>query len=395
MWQIETIAARFGLLGPETTAIASTVPQGHMYGFETTILLPLRAAVAIHTGMPLYPDDVRRALAALPAPRVLVTSPVHLRALTDTDQPLPPVRSVISATAPLGTDLATRVETRLATTVMEIYGCTEAGSVASRRTIADDAWMPFDGLLLEESCDAPGSALVRLAGEPRPIPLNDVVTLEPDRRFRLHGRRDDVVKVAGRRASLAGLTATLLAIDGVRDGVIVMPEATDGGTAVRPCAIVVAPGLSPKTILDALRRSVDAVFVPRRVVMVDALPRDPLGKLPKARIAALLEAASDPVTSITVAVPLDHPTLEGHFPGRPIVPGVILLDAIVRAARASFAIGRLEAVMAAKFMRPVAGGASIALQLRRTAPARIAYEARLDGDLVAAGYLGFAKTDSP
>jgi 3-hydroxymyristoyl/3-hydroxydecanoyl-(acyl carrier protein) dehydratase len=201
--------------------------------------------------------------------------------------------------------------------------------------------------------------------------------------------------VAGRRASLAGLTATLLGIDGVQDGVMVMPEAADGGTAVRPCAIVVAPGLSPKTILDALRRSVDAVFVPRRVVMVDALPRDPLGKLPKAHIAALLEAASDPVTSITVAVPLDHPALEGHFPGRPIVPGVVLLDAIVRAARASFAVGRLEAVTAAKFTRPVAGGASIALQLRRTAPARIAYEARLDGDLVAAGYLGFAKTDSP
>jgi acyl-coenzyme A synthetase/AMP-(fatty) acid ligase len=394
MTQIEAIAERFGLRGPETTTIAATVPHGHMYGFETTILLPLRAAVAIDTGMPLYPDDVRGALAALPAPRLLVTSPVHLRALADSDRKLPPLRQVISATAPLGADLAARVEARLATRVMEIYGCTEAGSVASRRTTADAAWTPFDGLEVEEAPAAPGSAQVRLPGEPRPIPLNDVVTLEPDRRFRLLGRPEDVIKVAGRRASLAGLSAALLGIEGVQDGVMVMPEAADGDPATRPCAIVVAPGLTPKAILDALRRRIDTVFVPRRVVMVEALPRDPLGKLPKARIAALLEATREPVTTVTLALPHDHPSLAGHFPGRPIVPGVVLLDAIVRAARAAFAVGGLDAVPAAKFLRPIAGGAPVSLQLRRAAPGRIAYEARLDGELVAAGYLGFAETES-
>ncbi|MBI3514261.1 MAG: AMP-binding protein, partial [Proteobacteria bacterium] len=153
MRRIEAVAERFKLMGPSTTAIVATVPQGHMYGFETTILLPLRAAVAIDSSTPLYPDDVRQALARLPGPRVLVTSPVHLRALADGGPALPPLDAVISATAPLDADLAGRVEARLATELLEIYGCTEAGTVASRRTVRDHAWTPFDGLWLEPGDD--------------------------------------------------------------------------------------------------------------------------------------------------------------------------------------------------------------------------------------------------
>ncbi|MEJ0070360.1 MAG: AMP-binding protein [Pseudomonadota bacterium] len=393
MWQIEAIARRFDLLGPETVAIAATVPHSHMYGFETTILLPLRAAVAVHAGTPLYPDDVRRVLAGLPAPRLLVTSPVHLRALADSgsDQALPPVRTVISATAPLSTDLATRVETRLATSVLEIYGCTEAGSVASRRTLAEAGWRAFDGLTVAEAPGTTGSAQVDVAGEPHPLPLNDVLTFEPDGTFRLLGRREDMIKVGGKRASLAALTAHLLGIDGVQDGMMVMPDATGSDDAPRPCAIVVAPTLTPRAILDALRRRVDPVFVPRRVVLVEALPRDALGKLPKARLAALLGTASEPVSTVTLQIPPDHPSLVGHFPGQPLVPGVVLLDAIARAARTAFDLGALDGLPRAKFVRPVGGGAPITLALRRTAVGQVAYEARLDGELVAAGDMTFAE----
>src|SRR5205085_260868 len=76
-------------------AIVATVPHGHMFGFEMTILLPLRAAVAVHSGTPLYPGDVRAALESVPAPRLLITSPVHLRALAGAA--LPAIERVVSA----------------------------------------------------------------------------------------------------------------------------------------------------------------------------------------------------------------------------------------------------------------------------------------------------------
>ena len=43
--------------------------------------------------------------------------------------------------------------------------------------------------------------------------------------------------------------------------------------------MVVAPGLDTTTIVAALRRSTDPVFLPRRIVFVDELSRTELGKL--------------------------------------------------------------------------------------------------------------------
>jgi acyl-coenzyme A synthetase/AMP-(fatty) acid ligase len=288
MAQAEAAARRFDLRGNPAISVVATVPHDHMYGFETTVLLPLRANIAVASGMPLYPDDIRAALTAVPEPRLLVTSPVHLRALGAGERALPALRGVISATAPLAAALAERLETQLRTEIREIYGCTEAGSVASRRTVTDQAWEPYDCLRLAYSATPEGEPCVKVhMPGAAPVALNDLIEISPDSRFRLLGRREDLVKVGGKRDSLAGLTSILLEIDGVRDGAFVMPV-SPVADAARPFAIVAAPGLTPKIILAALRQRIDPAFIPRRLIMVDSLPRDALGKLPKARIDELL-----------------------------------------------------------------------------------------------------------
>ncbi len=67
----------------------------------------------------------------------------------------------------------------------------------------------------------------------------------------------------------------------------------------------------------------------------------------------------------TFHIAASHPALPGHFPGRPIVPGVVLLDRIAAAAERGFG-RRLVALPEVKFRRPLAPGATVRLRLERT-----------------------------
>lgn len=53
------------------------------------------------------------------------------------------------------------------------------------------------------------------------------------------------------------------------------------------------------------------------------------------------------------AVPADHPCLAGHFPGRPIVPGVLLLDAALGAIAAGLGLAAPLRLLRVKFLSPV------------------------------------------
>jgi acyl-coenzyme A synthetase/AMP-(fatty) acid ligase len=279
----DAAAERFGLRHRDgaPSSLVATVPPQHMYGFETTMMLPLRAAVAVHAGESFFPSDVLAALEAVPARRVLITTPLHLRALLAEGRTPPALDAVISATAPLSREIAEAVEHDWAAPMLEIYGATEAGSMASRRTVHDALWTPYRGLAIR-----PGVATIPGIGD---VPLADVVEPEADGRFRLLGRLADLVKLGGKRASLAELNRALAAVEGVVDAVFVAPEDIETNPAARLSALVVAPGRSAEQILAALRGRIDPVFLPRRVAMLSALPRDALGKLPR---EALAEAAA-------------------------------------------------------------------------------------------------------
>ncbi len=79
---------------------------------------------------------------------------------------------------------------------------------------------------------------------------------------------------------------------GVTDGAFFMPddESGAGDRVTRLMAFVVAPGLTPAALLTALRERIDAIFLPRPLVFVDALPRNSNGKLPRDRLVALADA---------------------------------------------------------------------------------------------------------
>ena len=273
---------RFAAAGRPT--IVATVPPQHMYGLETTILLPLATGLPIHAGQPFFPDDICAALAAVPAPRVLVTTPVHLRVCARAAIRWPALDRVISATAPLPRRLAAACERAFATAVMEIYGLTEAGSVASRRTVTDDLWTTYDGIVVEDG-------LVSAAHLPQPVRPADMLAAHGPTRFALAGREGDLVNIAGKRTSLGYLTQVLLEIAGVEDGTFVRPPDEDADRPQRLLAVVVAPQACREDILAELSRRIDPVFLPRPLLLVDALPRNAAGKLPQAALVRLVAGA--------------------------------------------------------------------------------------------------------
>jgi acyl-coenzyme A synthetase/AMP-(fatty) acid ligase len=267
-------------------SLVATVPAQHMYGFESSVLLALHGGAVLDAGRPFFPADVAAALARVPAPRVLVTTPFHLKTVLDAEVAMPPLALVLCATAPLSPQLAARAEERLHAPLVEIYGCTEAGQVAMRRTTAGAEWRTFDGLRLAGDGDA-----VTVSGGhvPQPTVLADVLEITGAETFRLLGRSNDLINVAGKRSSLSHLDFQLNSIDGVVDAAFWMPPEShaDALGIVRLVAFVVAPGLAREQIIAGLRGRVDAAFLPRRIVHVEALPREATGKLTAARLAAL------------------------------------------------------------------------------------------------------------
>jgi acyl-coenzyme A synthetase/AMP-(fatty) acid ligase len=270
-------------------SVVATVPPQHMYGFESSVLLPLLAGGALHPARPLFPRDVQAALEAVPAPRVLVTTPVHIRACVEAGIALPPLELVLSAAAPLVPALATKAERRFATRVMEIYGFTEAGQVASRRTTASPTWRVLPGVHLVAAGD--GWAV---EGGPVPgrVPVSDVIRPVGAGAFVLEGRASDLVDVAGKRGSLAELNRALNGIPGVEDGAFHLP-ARANGAVTRLMAFVVAPHQSKREILARLRAAIDPAFLPRPLVKVDRLPRAATGKLPLEALQALEARSRD------------------------------------------------------------------------------------------------------
>ncbi len=286
-------AVRFELTARHRNTVVGTVPPQHMYGFETTILLPLHANVASWHGPAFYPHDIRRALRQVDAPRILVTTPLHLRNLLAAGTECPPSLKIISATAPLPVAVAAAAEARWGAPVMEIFGATEIGSVASRRTVTDVAWTLYPGVGFLPERQFSMERIMVTAPFAEPWPLNDNIEMVDGGKFRLLGRTADMIKLAGKRASLAGLNQILNDIEGVTDGLFVAPDDLDERSAARLLAYVVAPGQTSENILAALRLRMDPVFLPRRVIRVDDLPRNEVGKLPRAALDRLQDACSD------------------------------------------------------------------------------------------------------
>ena len=82
------------------------------------------------------------------------------------------------------------------------------------------------------------------------------------------------------------------------------------------------------------------------------------------------------------AVAADHPSLPGHFPGRPVVPGVVLLDYVAALVLREHSGRRVGGFAAVRFVRPVRPGDVVEVGYEAGA-----FSCRVEGAVVASGRL--------
>jgi acyl-CoA synthetase (AMP-forming)/AMP-acid ligase II len=345
-------------------AIVGSVPPQHMFGLESTVMLPLQAGVAVHAHEPLLAADLETALRECGRPAWWMTTAMLLRAPLQAGA-LPGLQGLVASTMSLPAELARAAEDAWRIPVIELYGSTETGALATRRTASEIAWTPLPGVALH--AQGAGDAQRFRAEGPHidtPVVLGDVFDLQPDGRFRWLGRTTDLVKVGGKRASLFVLNRALTQIPGVEDGVFAFPpearaQGDESHPARRLAAFFVSETLDSRQVLAALRERIDPTFLPRPLHRVERLPRNANGKLTQAALAELF-AQCQPAQAIGAG----HPALPGHFPGDPRVPGVTLLARVAEALCTRFPHRAPGELLHARFHSALRPGEPFAIEAR-------------------------------
>jgi acyl-coenzyme A synthetase/AMP-(fatty) acid ligase len=397
--EVIALEERFGgVLGAGTRILATTSPQ-HLYGLLFRVLWPLCAGRPFLRSSLLHPEELAPHLEDA-GPFALATTPVALRRMVEKGGLAPRLgecRAIFSSGGPLPGAVARRVTERVGAPPWEIYGSTETGGVAVRQQWrGGECWRPLAPVAVAEDpdlgCLAVTSPFVS-GGEPfgagrERVVLADRVAFDGAGGFELLGRTDRMVKIGEKRLSLPAMEERLLAHPAVAE-VALLPLGHGAGTRL---GAVVAPTAAGWELVDvggrrALAKALsehvaphfDRVLLPRAWRLVEGLPRDAQGKLPVAALHALFAGAGpaprapEVLTSRREAcgletrlrIPHDLAFLEGHFPGSPVVAGVVQVHFVMAALEELLgAAPRLEALEALKFQEVLLPGQEVRLRLQ-------------------------------
>ena len=142
------------------------------------------------------------------------------------------------------------------------------------------------------------------SGTRRVLATSDRGRLHPDGRLEVLGRLDDVIITGGVKVEPRHVEEALTGIDGVAEACVVgLPDEQWGSTVV--AAVVLEPGRQPggpkrldgAALREAVRARLDGAHAPKRVLVLEALPLRPSGKVDRREVARLLATTTTDVTS--------------------------------------------------------------------------------------------------
>ncbi|WP_169835008.1 AMP-binding protein [Pandoraea oxalativorans] len=426
----------------DNALIVASVPCHHIYGLWFRVLWPLAAGVpfARHTFVEPSEAQVWRnwpCVVWIAGPAQLTRWPSLIGGAPWVDAP----RMAFSSGGPLPAEAAVQYAnlkrsasaTPDALAPVEVFGSTETGGIAWRQQDFAAHWTPLDDTDIR--IGEGGALEIRSprVGTGQWWRTDDGAAIHADGSFTLTGRLDRVVKIEGKRLALPAVEATLTRHEWVDDVAAIVVSGR--------LAVVVVPSKigtfawktqSLKAVRETLRgelaRSFDTTMLPRRWRFLPELPVNERGKRTAADVAACFSpatpwspsvlgvrldeadatdtcAAAPLSVVIALRVPRELPHFEGHFPGMPLLPGVVLLDWASRfateyasrnASRHAWVTHSPTSVQQAKFSAPVMPGAQLELTLTLDSPRqRVHYRYEGARGISASGYLGYAAPFSP
>jgi acyl-coenzyme A synthetase/AMP-(fatty) acid ligase len=271
------------------------IPFGHSYGLGNLVIPLLAHGVPLVCGTAPLPHVIAADFARW-QPTVLPGVPALWRVLAASDLRLPGLRLAISAGSPLPPDVAHEFAARFGQRLHNFYGSSETGGITydatGAATLRGGAGRALQGVklaALKENRLEVRSPAVLTQGNPRRHGrlgawlMPDRATLSPRGELTLLGRCDHIVKIAGRRVSLAEVTARLRLLPGVNEAW--------AGVSAGPAPVLVAVVGSTRNATElraALFPHTAAWKIPKRLVSVLVLPVTARGKLDTRALQALV-----------------------------------------------------------------------------------------------------------
>ncbi len=378
----------------EKACVISQVSHLHIYGLLTAILRPICERIPFSNDLARFPEVL---LARLDEARkysmsaTIVSSPAQLSRMPEAllgpkTSPSPSALRLFSSGAPLAEQDAIDCESLFGCDVIEIYGSTETGGIATRRQSQSGYWTPLPGVSVSVVNDCLSLRSEFLEFPSRPWVQADRVQLQ-GQTFTLLGRQDRIAKIAGKRVSLERVERMLEDFDNVTQlrCVDLNPRLDRLGMVVSMPVDSLPQSHAERQTLQRqmqahLASKLDAVSIPRYWRLVENIPLNRQGKPDRQSIARLFadlydrhlprwlgESQPDANTLICqLEVPVGLSSLKGHFEGFGIVPGVVMVQWACDFAAEAFApLGDFRSLRRLKFLQILEPGQRITLQLER------------------------------